>query len=211
MGSEFLNQCPINAMGEGELQRNGIGRLFGEGMGYGLSSLVATVKAGVSAAWDGIKAAGQFIADTVITAIHTTIKQAAIAALFAVFNIFAALDGHQAVMVTDGVAIQQNGVSILTLQFTSDANGFNFIINNDAGLRINSPLRNPQHTFETLGLADHIKDYDMALAGIWMTTMTLVSLTLKIGENAPIDPKMYSAVIALTLAQTILGLSLIHI
>ncbi len=169
-------------------------------------SVMQTMKNAMQQAWDGIKAAGQFIADTVIAAIHATIKQVAIAALFAVFSILAELDGGQAIMVTDGVAIQQNGVSVLTLQFISDANGFNFIVNNDVGLRINSPLRNPQHTFETLGVGDYIKDYDKALVGIWITVMTLVSLSLKVGESAPVDPKMYLAVIALTLGQTIVGI-----
>ncbi len=42
----------------------------------GLSTVVSTVKAGVSAAWDGIKTAGQFIADTVKVTVNLVLKEA---------------------------------------------------------------------------------------------------------------------------------------
>ena len=118
----------------------------------GLSTVVSTVKAGVSVVWDGIKAAGQFIADTVIQVIIDTMVTLITAALRGLLMITDALLGSSfSYSESQGIFIVPIGGINLRIGLSSLQGGI-AITFGKAVISIRDLFMNSDLTTETLGI-----------------------------------------------------------
>ncbi len=161
----------------------------------GLATVVSTVKAGVNAAWDGIKAAGQFIADTVIALVLEGIKTF-------VTTLFTSLVVTLSV-IFDGLEVQS--ISPLTLLIHDKQMQFSITVQNN-GLAFafgEKSLEIPRifeqiMQLETLGIQE-FSDF-VKLAGITSLIEGAILLLIRGMTDKPQPPNVKVGILALFVA-----------
>ncbi len=139
--TEFMHNLWVSALWETVLPSKTLVDVVA-GIFTGVTSAVQAVKDGLSAAWDGVRSAGEFIADTVIRTILTSMRVSLVEAFSAFFSVLASQLGgtfrRDCEVMTIGVFGRTVILEIVQGQYTLDftANGSSIYVFDSFGVEM---------------------------------------------------------------------------
>ncbi|MHA2030592.1 MAG: hypothetical protein ACW99Q_14485, partial [Candidatus Kariarchaeaceae archaeon] len=172
------------------------------------SATIAKVKSVATDVWNGVKAAGQFILNAILTVIHGIIATVLEALIYAILTTLSALTGLTDVIYGSSIDLKQNGNVLVSIDTRYDAKGITLEFN-DYDMVIPSPisLSGGPLEFETLSagyseLLDNI-GVGTELLAIWSILMVGIGLIIQV---APPGFASYIAVAGSMLVLTLGGI-----
>jgi hypothetical protein len=159
--------------------------------------VLSSIRDELNKAWEGVKSAGEFIANEVLSTLYKSVELMLKSVLLGFTNVIASFNTNLDIQFEETTGLQVNtGSSILTLNFESNNNGLYFILNDIKISFLNLFTQIELEAPETLSLFDGYNPvgeiseiFESLLTSGWWIFATLIGVSIiKTVMQMPIEP-----------------------